>query len=408
MRTIYKGLGLVFLVVSLLAALAVAAQAQDAGTFEGQVVNGTSGGPEVGGGLPVTLHVYRGAVEEDTRETTTGADGSFRFEGLDTDPALEYWPEVAYSQVPYSNNGPFQFGTDQNHLTATVTVYETTGDDAAIRVDSIHFIAQSFGEMLRVTEVHLFGNSGDRTYVGGGEGGESGTLHIPLPENAVGLAFQDDAPEDRFLEIEGGVWDTEPVPPGSETSVAFFSYHLTVSGDAIALERSFAYPVASLTAMIAQPGLDLRSDQLQPMGLENFEDQEYRLFVGTGLMENTVLALELIPMPDLAGAEGMESAAVPGGHPATMETRGNQGLLRWFGFALAGLAVVGLVVYSVSSRRPHGAVASAPKLAANPETRRLLSELADLEDAYESGQVDEVTYERQRAATYEVLKSLVS
>jgi hypothetical protein len=36
----------------------------------------------------------------------------------------------------------------------------------------------------------------------------------------------------------------------------------------------------------------------------------------------------------------------------------------------------------------------------------LLTDLADLEDTYEAGQVDETTYERQRAEIYDALKSL--
>jgi hypothetical protein len=36
----------------------------------------------------------------------------------------------------------------------------------------------------------------------------------------------------------------------------------------------------------------------------------------------------------------------------------------------------------------------------------LLAELADLEEGFEAGEVDEATYQRERAAKYEALKSL--
>ena len=50
-----------------------------------------------------------------------------------------------------------------------------------------------FGEMLRVSEIHLYGNVGDQTYIGlPGEDGPPGTVNIPLPENAVGIAFEQD------------------------------------------------------------------------------------------------------------------------------------------------------------------------------------------------------------------------
>jgi hypothetical protein len=95
-------------------------------------------------------------------------------------------------------------------------------------------------------------------------------------------------------------------------------------------------------------------------------------------------------------------------------TRGNQALLRWFGFGLAILAVIGALVYPAVSRQPALAGETGPSprlrsgqaLAANPEARRLLAELADLEAAFEAGQVDGSTYEQQRAGKYEALKSL--
>jgi hypothetical protein len=40
------------------------------------------------------------------------------------------------------------------------------------------------------------------------------------------------------------------------------------------------------------------------------------------------------------------------------------------------------------------------------KARRLLAELSDLEEGFEAGQIDEETYQRERAAKYEALKSL--
>ena len=85
------------------------------------------------------------------------------------------------------------------------------------------------------------------------------------------------------METAGGVLDTEPVPPGQETAMAFFSYHLMVMGDAVSLERRFAYPVDSLNVLAAQPGLAVASDQLLSMGAESFQGQQYEFFVGQGL-----------------------------------------------------------------------------------------------------------------------------
>jgi hypothetical protein len=395
-------LGLVLALV-----LAIAVQAQAPGILEGQVVNGTADGPEVGAGLAVTLRAFRGETEVDTLEAVTDAGGRFRFEGLDTDPTLEYWPEVTYLDVSYSSAEPYRFDADQTALNATIMVFEPTGDDSAIRLNSVHMIAESFGQVLRISEIHLFGNSGDRTYVGQGGGQNGTTVTIPLPEGAVGLAFQDGASEERYVQVEGALLDTEPVPPGPEASLAFFSYHLMVTGKTVPLERRFAYPVTNLNILVAQPGLTLDSDQLQAMGEESFQGQQFEFYVAQNLAPDEPLVLEFVPMTEAAG--DLDQSGMPAGTGASAtggNTRSNQGLLRWIGLGLAVLAVAGVVVYATTTHRPAAAPASAPDLAPTPESRRLLSELADLEDALKAGEIDEAAYERRRAELYEALKSL--
>ncbi|MGD2207286.1 MAG: hypothetical protein PVH17_10945 [Anaerolineae bacterium] len=390
----------------LVLALVGTVHAQGAGSLEGRIVNGTADGPEMEAGVPVTLRVLRGGNEVDTLETVTDADGRFRFEGLDTDPSLEYWPEAVYLGVPYSNDEPYQFDSEQALLDVTLTVFETTMDDDSVRLDSVHFIIESFDQVLRVSEIHLFSNTGDRTYVGQVEGEKRLTIDIPLPENAVGLAFQQDISEERFVEVEGGLMDSEPVPPGQEASLVFISYHLMVGESPIPLERRFAYPVDTLNVLAAEPGLALRSEQLQARGVESFQGRQYQFFVGRDFPPDTPLVLELL-VEETTGAADMPAAPAEGDPAApAASTRGNQGLFRWLGLVLAGLGVVGAVVYSLATRRPSAAPALRRSLTSDPKARRLLADLADLESAFESGQVNQTTYERRRAELYEAIKSL--
>jgi hypothetical protein len=406
-----NGRALVVIVLGLLVLLSLAAraEAQSTGILEGQVVNGTAGGPDAGGGLLVTLHVLQGDAEVDTLESTTDAGGRFRFEGLDTEAGLEYWPEVFYQDVGYSSAEPYQFDGGQTTLDASVAVYETTAEDSGIRLDSVHMIVESFGEVLRISEIHLLGNSGDRTYVGGKvEEDERATVFIPLPEQAVGLAFEDDESGERFVETEDGVWDTEPVPPGPESSLLFFSYHLMVTGETVTLERRFAYPVANLSMLVAQPGLTLRSDQLLMQGTELFQGRQYEFHVGQGLGPDQPLSLEFTLLADEAGSQEPSSSIAAGGQPslAGASTRGNQELLLWLGLALSALVVLGAAIYPVVTRPPASVSATALDLTTDPKGRRLVAELADLEEAFEAGEVDKVTYERQWTEISDRLKSL--
>jgi hypothetical protein len=399
----WLALGLLLLTVSF------PALAQGDGVLEGQVVNGTSGGEKVGAGTIVTMRALRNDTLVEEFETVTDAGGRFRFEGLDTDPALQYMPETTYQDVPYTLLEPVQLGGDQTPLDVSITVHETTEDDSAIRLDSVHFIAESFGEVLRVTEIHLYGNSGDRTYVGRPSDVSHGlltTVQIPLPENGVGLALEQSETEPRFIEVESGVVDTAPVRPGSETSLVFFSYHLVVTGDTVPLERRFSYPVTGMNAMAAQPDLSLRSEQLQAMGAETFQDRQYNFYVGDSLPADLPLVIEFLP----AAGEGVPSMPASGQTPeqaaTTESTRGHQELLRWFGFRLVGLAVLGALVYPLATSRQAKAPDDVPGVGQTPASRRLVSELADLEEALEAGKLDEEDFERQRAEILESLKTL--
>jgi hypothetical protein len=392
----------------LIGGLPTGVRAQGSGDIKGRVTNGTAGGSEIGAGVPITLYAFRGEAEFDSLETTTDAEGRFRFEGLDTDSELEYWLEAVYLDVPYSNPEPYRFADGQTELQATLTVYETTDDDVDIELDSVHMIIESFGQALRISEIHLFSNRGDRTYIGrAAESEQLTTVRIPLPGGAVGLAFQQDIPAARFVEVENGLLDTEPIPPGSETALVFFSYHLMANDDVIPLERRFSYRVKTISVLAAQPGLVLRSEQLQARGPELFQGQRYEFFSAQGVAAETPVLLELLPQPVAGESTGTPSASAEGEGPdAGGPAGGSQGLLLWFGLGLVALAALGAIIYPALSRRPSGPPQQRPRLPQSAEARELLVALADLEAALEAGQVDESTYARQRAEMYEALKSL--
>jgi hypothetical protein len=223
----------------------------------------------------------------------------------------------------------------------------------------------------------------------------------------VGLSFGEGVAEDQYIQVEGGLMGTEPVPPGTETALAFFSYHLMVAGDSIPLERGFAYPVGTLNVLVAQPGLTLNSGQLQSRGLELFQGRQYELYSTQSLGPDTPLALEFIPVAEAPGDTGTAEGPASSGESMTGATpRGNQTVILWLGVGLAVLAVAGVVVYSMAARPPAAEAAGAADLASNPEAQAQLAQLVDLEDAFEAGQVDEGDYERRRAEIYEEIRSL--
>jgi hypothetical protein len=291
---------------------------------------------------------------------------------------------------------------DSGQATATtpLTLSVTAGDGSLITIDSGHLVIESFGTVLRVSELYLFGNQGDQPYTGQpGPEGQVTTVQVPLPQDAVGLAFTEGLSATNFVQVEGGLWDTRPVPPGQETLQIFYSYHLPVMGETVRLERSYAYPVGTLNILLAQPGLALRSDQLLDMGLQTFQDRQYRVYAAANLPAGAPLTIDLL-------VEAVEEVAPTAPTQPATPIKDDQDLLRWLGFGLAGLALVGAILYPLLTRQRRAPAQAAPALNANPQARRLLVELADLEEAYEAGRIDEETWQQQRAEKREAIKSL--
>lgn len=385
-------------------ALALPVHAQDAGVLEGQVVNGTEGGADIGAGIPVTLYLFGVGLEEQIQETETDADGRFSFEGLDTSATLEYWVEATYQDVTFGTRDLLQFADGDAELAAVVTVFEPTPDDTDVRLDLVHIFAESFGEVLRISETHLFGSGGDRAYIGEENAdGQRETVLVPLPEGTVGFALGEGIPEDRFAAVDGGLVDSEPVRPGTLVSEVRFSYHLMATGQPISLERRFAYPVTNLSVLVAQPGLSLSSGQMQSMGTQLIQERQYEIFSGENLGTDTPVELVFTPVEGMGGSPG--TGGMPGGQPPSSGSAGgSQGPLLWIGVGLVLVAIAGALVYATASRRPGAVSETGSEVTSDARARSLLVDLADLEDAFEAGEIDESSYERQRAEIYADLK----
>jgi hypothetical protein len=341
----YGGLALI-LAVAALGLGAPAALAQEAGTLEGQVFNGTPDGPAIGAGVPVVLRAFQAGVELEPRSTTTDAGGRFRFEGVDAAPEIEYWPEATYLDITYSSDAAYAFAEGTTTQSATVTVYEVTEDSAALRADGMHLIVNrdEASGMLAVTEIYLISNSGDRTVVGR-EGlleGERVSVMIPVPENAQDLFVPQMETGDEVVEMGGVLLDTRPVRPGSDSLTLVFVYALSMPGSEVRLERPVAYPTANVTVLVPEGQLDLRSDQLEFRDVRPFEGVEYRHYATHGVMTGTVLGLAIVE--GSGAAVGGGSTSTPGNASRT------QGTIQTLGLVLAAMAFAFAVVYPLASR----------------------------------------------------------
>jgi hypothetical protein len=268
----------------------VAALGEGEGVIRGQVINGTASGGSVEG-LEIVLRVFQGTSEGESLTTTADAEGQFQFEGLETDSNWAYLVRVDYEGVVYSQ-GMLSFETGENELVAEIGVYETTTDDSDIYVERAHLLIAVSDVGLEVTELYVFANPTDRTYVGREEvSGRRWTSRFVLPEASSGLALDDGSLGGRFLSAEGGFVDTEPQWPGSTR--VLFSYVLDCPSGTCDLARELLHPILDLNVLIADAGATVESKQLVFQGKRDAQGQPYLNYAASDLAPGKALDLRV-------------------------------------------------------------------------------------------------------------------
>ena len=199
------------------------------------------------------------------------------------------------------------------------------------------------------------------------------TITFTLPEGAAGLSFEESGLGERFVEVEGGFADTLPVPAGADTVEVFFTYELPYPVDGT-VTRVFALPVRAVVLVTADEGWVLEGTGLA--FAEVFDTE-----VGS--------ALSYTAGPLEAG-EPLEFSLVPGlpPVPTAVAARDTSGETAVGVVALVVASVLGHLLWRVPAlprRCPVG-------------VRPLVARIAALDVSFESGDLDEDLYRRERDA----------
>jgi hypothetical protein len=354
----------------------------------GKIVNGTAGGT-VPPDLPVTLHVFSAMEEMGVYTTTASADGSFRFDQVGVVEEATLVARVVHEDVAYfSDLATFEPGLQELSLPA-VTIYETTEDPADVQVMQLHMFASVTDDRLRVSEFHLVGNAGDRTYVGIQDPGtgERVTLTFTLPEGAEDLSFDGPGIGERFLAREGGFADTQPVLPGSASGEVFFSYELPYRVG-MRVERTFDLPVASVVLVIPDEGIALEGSRLASAGTVNTQMGPALAYTAGPLAAGELLAFTVVERP----SDGV--APVAGGEAPARNTMGEVAI------GILALGVAGVIAYLLWQSPTPGEP--------SPEARPLIQSIAALDVDLESGRAEEQEYRQKRKALDQQLRAMLS
>ena len=294
----------------LLLSLALGPQALAAGVgvIQGQIVNGTENGGSVAG-IEVNLYGFQGNSSQEPITAIVDASGVFRFDGLETGSDWAYLIQAAYGGVTYSSS-TIAFEAGQTETEAMLLVYESTEDDSGISVERAHLLLSFTEAGLKLTEVYVFRNPGDRTYVGKDEvDGRRAVAAIQLPRGARALGFDDGSLGGRFIATKDGFADTEPQWPG-QTSVVF-SYELDCPSRQCTLVRTMPAPTLNLNVLLPSVGTRLESDRLSFGGEMDAQGQSYLNYTGINLGAGERVSLRLVPMSGAASSSDGSSSQSP-------------------------------------------------------------------------------------------------
>ncbi|MGD8822662.1 MAG: c-type cytochrome, partial [Anaerolineales bacterium] len=348
----------------------------------GQVVQGTSGADLPTGLIAQLIGIEENAIVVD-RETPISPDGEFRFEDLEAVPGRVYAVVVEYQGVPYFSDGT-HLVSDEPVTDLTVVIHETTTSPDQLLIQRVHLIADpsATGQVI-ITELWVVVNIGDRT-IFDPAGGAS--MQVTLPEGYSDLEFFDESAQQRYRLTDNGFDYTGSLVPGFETEVVF-SFTLDFDNQ-LDYEQVVDYPVGAVVALIPEGSLTISGDAVTDRGVQDMG--------GT--------PLHTYDLPAIEAGQAIEFR---------LRATGSAGDETAFSGLVIGLAVLGVglmtagVLWYRQSRATEDDEQPQEPVDLSAERDQLLRQMAELDDAFESGDVNQASYEKQRAKLKEQVRRLM-
>lgn len=362
------------------------AAAEGPGAIGGRIINGTAGGPAPAG-AELLLHTFKGREYTGERPIPAEGGSAYRVGDLEVGDEYTYAVSLTYGGVSY-DTGPLKLTTARPEATADLTVYETAPADPGLRADRAALILSGIdGEnrVLGLSELVKLVNPTDRTFLPspGVAAGPRGLVRFGLPAGARDLRPTLGFDPAAIIQVDRGFGSLAPVLPGSREYG--FVYQLPFEGDRVAFEKSLPYGASTFEVYAPVGGPDVAADGLGPAEEIDLGTSRLRVWTARDLPPGTRLTIELRGLPPPSIERQVAEAVVrPGVVPS-----------------IFGIALIAGAIWAWRARR------RSVEVAAEDSPEPLIEELADLDDEYAAGGLDETTYRSERAAIKQQLRGLI-
>lgn len=381
-------------------------------TIGGQVLNGSTN--EIVTEGEVRLRAFTAQLEEMYSETApVGEDGRFEFQIEDVPADWVFLADVTYGDLTF-NSDAVQVSVVEPTVDLPMFVFDTTTDPAVIVIDRLHMIITFTEERVTVSELYIFSNTASAVFVGESGDFAEGTVKLGLPTGADNISFQRGfgttldtfIPATNFVQTDTGWVDTTPLRPGAGSLNLLVNYDLPYD-DGLLLAHPLTYTlVGGASVIMADAGVNITESEWISQGAQATASGSFVSYVNTNLAGATAVSLTLDGRP----SQILDSQ----GNALPVRNETNELIVG--GVALAAMLVVGF--FLVQRWRAYPEVGTYPEMETTAATvpqvkttapsrtavrRRddkttLLQAIADLDDAYEAGELDEAAYQQQRQA----------
>jgi mono/diheme cytochrome c family protein len=369
-----------------------------AGVIRGTVTNGTTG--EVVPSGEVVLRAFTPDFNETlTLTTTVGTDGAFRFNVNDVPPDWIFIAGAPYDELNFSSAAN-QLDRATPELDLPITVYEKSADASAVNIAQLHTVLQFAGDRVEVSELYIVNNDQNRVFMGATGNPDEGVFEVGLPAGAENLSFQRSfgsmdsfIPANDFIQTERGWADPQALGPGAGALTLLVRYDLPYSSG-MSIAHPVFYNAASSTIILPDAGVEVSNADWIAQEPQNFGQGETFLnYSRAPISAGEPLTIELEGRPRLVTDTSGQ----------TVVNRDQTTELIIGGTALLLVAGAGVYFWRASQARQAAeddeAYVAAVSAAAGADTAdSLLRQIADLDAAYEAGQVAEDNYRESRAA----------
>ena len=337
--------------------------------------------------LELELRVFQPEQPISKQQAVSESDGSFLFTNLDRNPEKGYGVYALYQGAEYYSP-LFRFEDDAQEISFELSVYESTTSDEHISVTQHDIQIDSEEGGLRITEKLVLANSGDRMYIGSQEvqDGKKETLRIQLPTGFQNLQLSQNFIDFYTFVGETGVAFTMAIPPGEKPFE--LTYTLPANGPAFNVGRTLSVRTQTIEVAVLDTALEVESATLANSGMFEEQGRQYVHLSGQqfGIRSFVDMTIQAPQMPQ--APQSTNETALPTSR---------------FLFALVPLMlipVIWVLVFVVrrnsSQRSSQAPVLETETLERLHKRRRLVWELAELDERFESGNVAKKEYRQQR------------